>query len=182
MDEELTKNCKEISRASYIAFKTGDDSQFWSIVHQLGGERALKCIRLNNNRYKRVSRIRDKIGEAVRTGRCLFLTLTFTNDVLDSTSVETRRKYVRRFLREVSSTYVANIDFGSQNGREHYHAVVVADSVQSGSWQYGAMNFKKIHTDKKDLDCTAKYITKLSSHAIKESTGHLYRVIFSRNV
>ena len=85
---------------------------------------------------------------------------------------ETRRKYVSRCLKKYNTLYVANIDFGKKNGREHYHAVISIDKVDNKDWLYGDIDFKRVRNknieeDKKRL---SKYIAKLSNHAIKETT------------
>ena len=108
---------------------------------------------------------------------CLFLTLTFTDDVLNSTSFDTRKKYVLRFLNNLKCAYVGNVDYGSQNGREHYHCVVSIDNVSCNDWLYGAINFKRI-INKNSL-ALAKYVAKLTNHALKETTNNS-RIIYSR--
>ena len=52
-----------------------------------------------------------------------FCTLTFGPEILASTTAETRAIYVKRFLKATFGAYVANLDYGGKNGREHYHAV-----------------------------------------------------------
>lgn len=100
---------------------------------------------------------------------CVFVTLTFTDEVLASTSAETRRRYVQRYLKSQAQgrKYVANIDFGKENHREHYHAVVEGrlDPLQ---WSYGALNVKQVRKTSKPA-ALAKYVAKLSNHAIKET-------------
>lgn len=119
----------------------------------------------------------------VLDGKCLFLTLTFTDSTLSSTTPETRRKYVRRFLKSQCPVYVANIDFGGKNGREHYHALVRSEKIDYRLWhKLGAIKGEHVRTSETDLTRTAKYIAKLSKHAIKETAGKGVRIIYSRNV
>ena len=80
-----------------------------------------ECIRVNNASYHRTKRLREKIENMLLSGQCIFLTLTFTNETLENTNQDTRKRYVKRYLKEVSNQYVANIDYGSKNEREHYH-------------------------------------------------------------
>lgn len=129
--------------------------------------------------YARVKRLKDRIADMLCEGRCYFLTLTFTDEVLAKTSPQTRRKYVTLFLKSISDTYCANIDFGSQNGREHYHAVVKADTVDMSQWDiYGFSNAKKIASED-DYTPIAKYVSKLTNHAVKATTKGS-RAIYSR--
>lgn len=118
---------------------------------------------------KRISSIID-LTDVSNGINALFLTLTFTDKCLNSTSPETRRKYVRRFLKENSVRYVANKDFGATNGREHYHAVVlVKGKLNYSKWRYGCLNGQKIRLNGTSNTKLAKYVSKLTNHAIKET-------------
>ena len=137
--------------------------------------------KLNKAKYERVKRLKKRIKKML-TCDCLFLTLTFSDKKIDlkTTKRETRRKYVQRFLNDLKTNYVANIDFGEKNGREHYHALVMASDIDLTKWIYGAINVKHVIT-KDDHTNTriAKYIAKLTNHAIKESVGNS-RLLYSR--
>lgn len=130
--------------------------------------------------YLRQKRLRNRIASYLDKGHCLFLTLTFRDDVLASTNEETRKKYVKRFLKPYGA-YVANVDYGEKKGREHYHAVVLSDSVDCSEWfeQCGAIDIEHIRVDGKSPVRLGKYIAKLTNHAIKE-TNRRCTVIFSR--
>lgn len=136
---------------------------------------------VNEASYKRTKRLKDRILNMLESGSCIFLTLTFKDNVLESTSSETRKTYVSRYLKKVSNRYVANIDFGKKNEREHYHALVQCDGVDGKWWREncGSINFERVNVV---LDCEtklAKYINKLTNHAIKETTRRNC-VIYSR--
>lgn len=138
---------------------------------------------INKNSYSRKEKLQTRIKTLLTRGNCFFLTLTFTDLVLSSTSAETRRRYIARTLKEhFPLGYVANIDYGAKNGREHYHAVVcsTAQTISNAKnciWSYGALNFKTIHTP--NIQVIAKYISKLTNHAIKETTRRT-AIIYSR--
>lgn len=143
----------------------------------------LKCAAsINKGNRKKTERVKGKIGSIVEGGECLFLTLTFTDDVLARTSEETRRRYVARFLKRQCSCYVANIDFGSKREREHYHALVYAPKVDYTKWhKYGAIKGERVRSTQNDAKRVSKYVTKLSRHALKETAGKGRRIIYSRN-
>lgn len=138
-----------------------------------------ECGRMSHARCKRVVRIRKYITDIMISSPCQFLTFTFTDKSLQDTSPETRRQVVRRFLTDLNVPYVANIDFGKKNGREHYHAVVASGKVNYKLWDYGALNGKVIRNDVKvDEDGSisiesaqkiSRYIAKLTNHAIKQT-------------
>lgn len=136
--------------------------------------------RINNASYHKTKRLKSKIIDMLTSGSCIFLTLTFTNDVLNKTNKDTRKKYIIRALKTMSNTYIANIDYGSKKEREHYHAIVLADKVSQAQWQYGNLDFERVRTNEDTSPVKiAKYITKLTNHAIKETVKQ-NRVIYSR--
>lgn len=138
--------------------------------------------KINNNFYKRKSRLRNRITKMLENGNCLFITFTFNDIILNTTTYDIRRRYVREFLKSYSDYYIANIDFGEKKGREHYHAILLADKVNHKSWRYGSINFKKVKTDKKSIEAVTLYVNKMSSHALKKTTGNNFPLIYSRQV
>ena len=132
------------------------------------------------NRHQR-NRLQKRISDILTTSEeSTFVTLTFRDDVFAKTTAETRRQYVRKWLKQYGTLYVANIDYGGQHGREHYHAVINA-RVRPNTWEYGILNFEKIKytpNDKTTLKL-AKYVSKLTNHAIKETTKRC-ALIYSR--
>lgn len=129
---------------------------------------------------QRRKRLVERMKNMFEKGNCLFLTLTFTDSVLESTSADSRRQYVRRFLSAVSREYVGNIDYGGQNGREHYHAVVLADSVPLAEWrQYGNINVKRVYRGDKSARKLGRYVLKLVNHSLKCEDFH--SLIYSRS-
>ena len=138
-----------------------------------------ECGKISHSNSERTCRIRKRIATFLEDGNCVFLTLTFNPDTLDNTSADTRRQYVRRYLNSLNAPYVANIDFGKKNGREHYHAVVRVNRVDFKGWhKYGAINGEDIH-HAYDIGKLSNYITKLTRHAIKETTKRSV-VLYSR--
>lgn len=189
-DVLLSGACEVVSRYDYAywqLFKKGKEFQFplevdldyKRIIEFYGQEYIDKARSINNSNYQRYKRIKHRIEMYLDLGTCVFVTLTFTDEVLRSTNEVTRRKYVSRFLKAVSLHYVANIDYGGENGREHYHAVVLCDQIDD-SWPYGFTWFEKVHKtgDKKKL---AQYICKLTNHSLKATTRRS-TYIFSKDI
>lgn len=153
--------------------------------------------KINYAKYKRANRLRERIKSIIENcDEVVFLTLTFKDDVFETTTDTTRRRYVQRLLTDTGYPYVGNIDFGAKNGREHYHAVV-GGYVDFTEWtkHYGfafsefvkypfeEMRFfipnkykdlsldEAIERTKADSEKRlSKYISKLTNHAIKETT------------
>lgn len=144
----------------------------------------------------RTHRLRKRLAPMIMEG-AWFLTLTFDDLHLASTTPETRRVYVRKFLKSNFLHFVANKDFGRDFGREHYHAVVsmpfdlavfalVHDANGCHSkldgWICGFSNWEKVGRlgTGEDLKHVSRYLAKLQNHALKETASKDERMIFSR--
>ena len=143
-----------------------------------------ECIKINHAEYERTKRLKQRVQTMLLNGSCVFLTLTFRDSVFENTNALTRRNAVSRYLKQYKCLYVANIDFGNDERythREHYHALINCDKVNHESWTYGAINFERVRLKDIESDKTklAKYISKLSNHAIKETTKRS-SLIYSR--
>lgn len=141
-----------------------------------------ECQKLNNAFYARLKRLRVRVlGMIIDSTPLYFVTLTFNDSVLESTSYETRRDYVKRFCRAQGGSYIANVDYGAQNGREHFHAVISSDIIVQSTWtQYGFIHVQLCNTDLDDVQRVSKYTAKLSNHAVKE-TCKQSKIIYSRS-
>lgn len=143
------------------------------------------CRQLYDATRKRVQRLRAKIERWLDRGYVYFLTLTFTDSVLERTTESTRRQMVHRYLSKWDLVYCANLDFGSQNGREHYHAIICSQMPLGTEYEYHGKH-RVLKTDLLQewsqkhgyssckgpisLDAStplAKYVSKLSNHAFK---------------
>ena len=129
---------------------------------------------LQVNRWKRVKRLKEHVADILAYPKSLFLTLTFTDEALASSSATTRRKYITRALGAFKVPYIANLDFGEDNGREHYHALIALDRIKQDAWQFGNLDFKRTYN--KASKRISRYITKLTYHAIKLQS----RIIYSK--
>lgn len=132
-----------------------------------------ECCKINHAEYERTKRLKNRIASMLLNGSCIFLTLTFNDNALANTTSKQRRVAVTRFLKQHNCKYVANIDFGAKNKREHYHALINCDNVDFASWRkYGNINAERVKNKEfiSDMTKLSKYICKLSNHAIKETT------------
>lgn len=143
-------------------------------------------FRLYKANERRRERIKERITRMYETKRALFLTLTFSDKMFArDCSPETRRRYIARFLKSECDEYLANIDFGSTNQREHYHAVVVPKSkIDFEKYRTifdSNINAKRIIYSEESIKLVGRYINKLTNHALKEN-GFYKRLIFSRDI
>lgn len=186
---------------AHKAFFKGDEKPLQDFRHKYGWDIFRVARNLNQSRYERYKNCKNKIGSIIEGGQAWFGTLTFTDEVLATTSAQTRRRYVSRQLKAVSSCYVANIDFGDKlknpdsNEREHYHFVLYSEQepdLSNWTTNYGFIKVKKCGDAEKDIKKVCKYTAKLSHHALKASTqkilndygevgiGAIPRLIYSR--
>ena len=149
-----------------------------------------ECERICKADVERRLRLRKRINLMFLQGQCYFVTLTFSDDTLQKTDYKTRRRYVTWLLKDISNSYVGNVDFGKTNGREHYHAIIQSDKLsdiqfiktkrygwicsqgeQFDKWKrLGFYSIKSCGTDELDKQKMASYVTKLTNHAVKETT------------
>lgn len=188
---EMISLRKEYNREFYRVCHTFGSVKNWSdedtdYIHyletqfeQFDTEYQNEVDRIINTDKCRRKRLRKRIENMFAQGTCVFLTLTFTDEVLQNTDEKTRRVYVARFLKSVSTQYVGNVDFGKENGREHYHAVIVSNTDDFSSWTYGFYKAITVRKEEADAKRLATYVSKLTNHAIKETTKR-NALIYSR--
>lgn len=194
--KEIDKKVAEVKRATYnktrkhliIDYEDGivagfyDTNCFEDMARPYRkGYNLIDCaLRLNESRYRRAKKVRDKITDLVLNNGAVFVTLTFNDDTLSKTTQETRRRLVQRYLKRNCLKYVANVDFGALNGREHYHALVSNDIVFDSWYKYGAIDVERVRPTDDSPKRISKYITKLTNHALKVE-GLQPRLIYSRD-
>lgn len=134
--------------------------------------------------HQRRKRIRRYIKEMAAQGRLYLVSLTF-GDCYDTTTRVSRDKYAREWLNKHTADYMACLDIGKKNGREHYHAIARFDYPleefkakrqtyvrpvdESHAWRHGFFTIKPIETDENDLNKTLGYAFKASTYAFKVS-------------
>lgn len=176
---------KEYNKAKRKAF-LGDCSAIQDFKINYGEEVARVARNIVSSQYKKYKRVRDRTTDIIVTSSAVFLTLTFSDETLAKTSEKTRREYVRKYLKTQSTEFVANIDYGTKNEREHYHAIIYAPNqkIDLAPWKKRGFIFAEKIRFKDSEKRLAKYIAKLTRHALKESTKrktHCPRLIYSRH-
>ena len=121
---------------------------------------------------------------------CYFMTFSFTDETLNRLNADSRRQYVRRYLSKYCSDYVANIDYGSKNEREHYHAIGIIKDLSilmpgkvenvfnMANYEKGFSSCIKIRNCA-DYTKLSSYINKITNHCFKDTTSK--RLIYSRS-
>jgi len=153
------------------------------LMNNVHGSLPMKiCHCLLDSKWHKKKRLKDKIS-ALLSQPCVFLTITFNDKCLNSTTIDTRRQYVKRYLNTFKRDYIANIDYGKENEREHYHALLQCESIPVGKdclWvkkERGSVySLKVINPNASKL---SEYIMKFTNHATKATTREI-RPIFSK--
>ena len=147
---------------------------------------------LMHAKQQKRNRIEKDIKKAFESNKKLyFATLTFNDKPLEKTERK-RREYVKNYLNQFDG-YIANIDYGGKNGREHYHAIIIANEKtetekipntkkfvtikNTKEWQYGFSSIEKINTEEKDFKKVSNYIAKLTNHALKYGSHRILKKI-----
>lgn len=123
-----------------------------------------ECERIINADYKRIKRARLRIAKIISGDNPVFITLTISPEYYNKISNATFRRYATRCLSGYDD-YVGNEDWGEENGRFHLH--FVACGCSRVNWIYGFVKIKPI-INKDDISL-AKYINKITNHALKET-------------
>lgn len=151
------------------------------LIDEFGKDRLAEIERLSARNKRRWMRVRSAVRKMLNEPCPVLVTLTFNEETLFSTNETTRRTYVRKYLSNQTPRYFANRDFGAKNGREHYHAICTS-TINPTEWKHGTCNVKVIRKPKEDdretVSRLAKYIDKLTNHALKPTAED--SIIWSR--
>lgn len=113
-------------------------------------------------------------------------TLTFSDEMLHQWSEKYRREKIQQTLKSACVDYIADIDFGERNGREHYHFIGLFDrdtlykvkgkgkgadkkfykSVVLDEWQ-AFYDIKEVIESEKDRRKCISYMSKVTNYALK---------------
>lgn len=180
LNNGIQKKCNEWSWLNFYGKGTLDDDYFENIISLYGSFAFDEGIKINNARYHRIKRLRDKIDKFLSIGlRSVFLTFTFSNDYIDDND-RLLRDRVNRYLRRYCVAYVANADYGEKRGRLHFHAAaIINNDLPYNKWKWGNLDGELIHISS-DPNVLSQYIDKLYHHAIKETTKRS-ALMYSRN-
>lgn len=172
--ENDIKEAKDNMLPCFEEYETFVNSPFGSIAS-----------RINYNSYKRCQKLEKRIEHMFALKRrVFFLTFTFNDEALTRYTEKSLKKAVLAFVRKSCDFYIVNKDFGAQNARLHFHAIVVSKNnkidVKAWSDRYGFMLYRVCGKRKRDQQNIKLYVTKLSRHTVKETTAKDERLIYCR--
>jgi len=121
--------------------------------------------------WKLQHRIKERlIPMLTSNASVLFLTLTFDDAHLPTKENEQQTEsYVNDFFNSHPwvISYVANTDYGKENGRFHWHAVVLTEkNLSFEPWIYGTVDFERVRKSSVPLRLS-RYLVMLKHHAVK---------------
>lgn len=138
-----------------------------------------KALKTQKKRYK------SRVDEMIKRDylNMWFLTFTFSDESLLKTNEKTRIRYIKEFLKQQAKNYLLNKDYGKENKREHYHAIIISkyEIINFDAYKYGYIKARKI-SQMKHFNTTKNNRTtadKLTAHAFKETTENA-KIIYSR--
>jgi len=183
IEQGLTRLQKDISVSLYLNDGEGiythrQAFDIDNIMHDTQPIEWHEAEKVNNASRSRTKRLRSKISKMIENGDCVFVTMTINDEHKNSISEDTFKTYVKRYLKSQSDTYIANIDYGKENDRIHYHAIIQATKIDMSEYKLGYIFCEKVYHGSNPIKL-AKYINKLTNHAIK-STNKRCAIIYSR--
>lgn len=143
------------------------------------------CERIRKAKHKQRNIINNHIEYLMKRQdyNLYFMTFTFNDEILKNTKQDTRKQKIRRLLNKITEDYILNIDYGKENEREHYHAVIAILKEKDNSYineekqtkniiidkqyKYGFYHMEKIRKENQDKTKLSNYITKLTLHSVK---------------
>lgn len=151
----------------------------------------VECERIRKNTYQQIKKIHDHLCFLCDGNWDLFfMTFTFNDKTLETTTRKTRRDRISRLLNDFSEDYILNIDYGEKNEREHFHAIVcISDSKNKSypiekkgyvnfpyfddKYKYGYYSAELCRITPDDKKRLSGYISKLTLHSIKISQSYV---------
>lgn len=130
------------------------------------------AVKKCKNRRTKVRRLKHFISNLFKRFQFVyFITYSFS-DIDLMYAKETRRKNVVKFLKSISNCYALNIDYGSINNREHYHATIGCNNKLNFKDFPTNIDFREVKNNCDDIVKISKYILKLSLHGCKNTTKY----------
>lgn len=155
------------------------------------GQWAVHAVRNTIKAYEaHERRCKSRVTEIIQAGHCYFITATI-DEVHYGLSTEHLLKQLKRALNRMSATqYLINTDWGTKNGRLHFHVIASFPNTlilyqKNGTnytylppYTYGLVHCEIISQGTDDeAKSLSKYVTKVYNHAHKQKAGV---IIYSR--
>lgn len=150
----------ELNKLYYLLWNAGDNAFSWQPLYK---KKLFLSIKKSHSR--KVCRLKEFINSISFYGPLYFCTFTLKHE---SYNDEYIRKQLRKHLNKFGLPYCFNPDYGSENGRLHFHAVT---SFLPSPWSFGFCKFEKVSNGPHDRLKVSRYMGKLANHSAKFTTG-----------
>ena len=143
------------------------------------GQEIQKAINnLNKSYERRNNRIKKRLEEMLQQEYKYFITFTIAPENYDL-KYNTYLRKIKEALKHASS-WLLNSDYGSINGRLHFHCVATFNCqldyiTLNDIYKYGTINYKPIYNDNEKA--LREYLNKTLNHTLKQTAGKIH---FSR--
>jgi hypothetical protein len=150
------------------------NAKVWSTRAQANNEEAY---------YRHEYRCKNRIYEIISMPHPAFITFTLDEEHLNR-PIDKLLRDIKKALNELGSTqYIINTDYGTKNGRLHFHVIATFKSqvdyitvknqkyIHNSSYKNGHVHVEFISHEVSTNTRLQKYITKVYNHAHKHTTG-----------
>lgn len=128
-----------------------------------------------NSEWKNHKRMLKRVKTILEYEHSYFFTFTIAPKNYDL-KIDTYKRKIKEALAGASQ-WVANIDYGKDNGRLHFHALVGFDFQVDYTklleiYNYGAIKIRDIQV--KNAEALRNYMIKLTLHAEKDTANEIF--------
>lgn len=128
---------------------------------------------LNQSYYRRLTTLNKRIRYMLKNEHSYFITFTLRDDCLNFKKNTIERKIKEALNKSGASGWLLNRDYGSINGRLHYHAVASYNERLEYTdivalYGYGSIDLKLI--TRKDIIAIRNYLV---NHSIKQTASKI---------
>ena len=161
-------------------------------------------IQVNNNKRQKGCRLKNHISYYMRKKyKLVFATFTFNDETIKKDKKYRKETITRTLNKNINIIdYIGNVDYGEENGREHYHYIlilkkefepktkvstIISKKIRKFNevtnlnidYKFGYTTYELIGKEDKDRDKVKNYITKLTLHGMKQKERN--QLITKRN-
>lgn len=177
----------EYKKAKKEYYKNGDITG----LNDFGYDDLKACYQLSDSRKKQRQKVQNHLSFMFECQNVdlFFATFTFNDDSMELKDT-TRKQQVRRAISDLED-YILNIDYGSENERQHYHAILmikkgtyeitkkgkikhkgifknyVCIDLLDNKYKLGWYMLEPIRENEKSKKKISNYISKLVMHSVK---------------
>lgn len=212
-DKELYKNYK-LGIKDYINGENEEEKSknkselIYELIKKYGIEFTLReinaYIQINNNKRQKSCRLKNHISYYMQKEyNMVFATFTFNEDTIKKDKKYRKETITRTLNKNINIIdYIGNVDYGEENGREHYHYIlilkkdfepktkintIISKKIRKFNevtnlnieYKYGFTTYELIGKKDKDRDKIKNYITKITLHGMKQKERN--QLITKRN-